>query len=80
MLNKAGIDVDMVVLSTRSHGFIRKEYPMERQLNYSICSVKIGNKNLLMDATEKYLAWGCSSESMLERTGPSDFQKPFWMD
>ncbi len=55
MLDKAGFDVDMVLLSTRDHGFIRKEYPASRQFNYVICSAKIGGKTLLLDATEKYL-------------------------
>ncbi len=55
MLDKAGFEVEMVLLSTRDHGAIRMQYPMERQLNYVIVSVKIGDKILFLDATEKYL-------------------------
>ena len=55
MLQKAGLDVDMVLLSTRDHGFIRKAYPMRKQFNYVICVVYLDGKTLLLDATEKYL-------------------------
>lgn len=57
MLDKAGVDVDMVMLSTRDHGFIRQPYPMERQFNYVICAVKMNDKTMLLDATEKYLPY-----------------------
>jgi len=57
MLDKAGFEVEMVVLSTRDHGIIRQSYPSSRQFNYSICSIKLGGKTLLLDATEKYLPY-----------------------
>ncbi|GHN00015.1 hypothetical protein WSM22_15040 [Cytophagales bacterium WSM2-2] len=55
MLDKAGIDVTMVLLSTRDHGMVRESYPMQKQFNYTVCMVKDGDKILLLDATEKYL-------------------------
>ena len=57
MLQKAGFETDMVILSTRNHGFIRQEYPMTRQFNYVVCAVKVGEKTLFVDATEKYLPY-----------------------
>lgn len=57
MLQKAGLSVDMVLLSTRDHGFIREAYPMRRQFNYVICQVRLEGKTLLLDATEKYLPY-----------------------
>lgn len=57
MLQKAGLSVDMVLLSTRDHGFIREAYPMRRQFNYVICQVRLDGKTLLLDATEKYLPY-----------------------
>src|SRR3989337_153994 len=47
MLEKVNVPVDMVLLSTRDHGFIRQQYPMEEQFNYVICLVNIGDKKLL---------------------------------
>ncbi len=55
MLDKAGLEVDMVMLSTRDHGFVRQAYPMTKQFNYVICSVNLDGKTILLDATEKYL-------------------------
>jgi len=41
MLDKAEIDVTMVLLSTRDHGFIRESYPMQKQFNYAVCMVRL---------------------------------------
>lgn len=69
MLEKVGVPSDMVLLSTRDHGFIREQYPMERQFNYVICRVKIGDKTLFLDATEKYLPMGILPERCLNGQG-----------
>jgi hypothetical protein len=55
MLEKAGFEVDLVLLSTRDHGFVRKEYPMTRQFNYVICAVRNANTTTLLDATDRYI-------------------------
>lgn len=55
MLRKADLEADPVLLSTREHGFIREQYPMERQFNYVICAVKLDGKTKLLDATERLL-------------------------
>ncbi len=57
MLQKAGLETEMVMLSTRDHGFIRPEYPMRKQFNYVICAVKLEGKTILLDATERYLPY-----------------------
>lgn len=69
MLEKVDIDVDMVILSTRDHGFIRKEYPMAEQFNYAICVAHIDGKDILMDATEKLLPIGVLPERCLNGEG-----------
>lgn len=65
MLDKAGFDVEPIMLSTRDHGFIRRYYPMERHLNYVICSVVINDKRYYLDATERYLPLGVLPERCL---------------
>jgi hypothetical protein len=55
MLSKAKIPVDMVLLSTREHGFVREQFPMASQFDYVVCRAKIGEKYVLLDATETYL-------------------------
>lgn len=69
MLDKADIKVDMVLLSTRSHGMIRQNYPMTRQFNYAICAARIDDKILLLDATEKYLPYTVLPERCLNGQG-----------
>jgi hypothetical protein len=69
MLEKAGIEVNMVILSTRDHGFVRKEYPMSKQFNYVICAAMVGGKMILLDATEKYLPANVLPERCLNGQG-----------
>ncbi|HOX81662.1 MAG TPA: transglutaminase-like domain-containing protein [Chryseolinea sp.] len=69
MLEKAGIDVELVLLSTRDHGFIRQSYPMEEQLNYVVCLVRLDGKPIFLDATEKYIPVGVLPERCLNGEG-----------
>lgn len=69
MLDKAGIAVDMVLLSTRSHGFIRQSYPMTRQFNYIVCAARIDGKVILLDATNKHLPYSILPDRCLNGQG-----------
>ena len=69
MLEKIDIPVEMVLLSTRDHGFVRQQYPMSSQFNYVICSVTLGDKILLLDATDRYLPMGILPERCLNNHG-----------
>jgi hypothetical protein len=69
MLKKAGIDCDMILLSTRDHGFIRKNYPMDRQFNYVVVGAYIDGVIVLLDATEKYLPVNILPERCLNGEG-----------
>lgn len=55
MLQKADIKADPVLISTRDNGFIREQMAVGNQFNYVICAVRLGDKVLLLDATEKTL-------------------------
>ncbi|MBT1706926.1 transglutaminase-like domain-containing protein [Fulvivirgaceae bacterium PWU5] len=69
MLEKLDIPVDMVLLSTRDHGFVREQYPMASQFNYAVCSVTLGDKALLLDATDRFLPMGILPERCLNGQG-----------
>lgn len=69
MLEKAGFRVDMVLLSTRDHGFVRKQYPMSRQFNYVVCRVFVKDEPIFLDATEKYLPINVLPERCLNGEG-----------
>lgn len=69
MLEKVDVPVEMILLSTRDHGFIRQQYPMRRQFNYVICSVKLGDRTMLLDATDRFLPMGAIPERCLNGQG-----------
>ncbi len=69
MLRWAGFETDLVVLSTRDHGYIRQQFPAKSQFNYVICAVKIDGKMLLLDATEKYLPFDILPDRCLNGQG-----------
>jgi hypothetical protein len=62
MLQKAGIQVEMVLLSTRGNGFTQPEFPTLRQFNYTICLAYLDTVQIFLDATEKYLPWNVLPE------------------
>lgn len=55
LLKHLKFDASPVALSTRDNGIISEFFPSIRQLNYAIVTVKIGEKQYFLDATEKYL-------------------------
>lgn len=58
LLRSAGIDANPVILSTRSHGKIKYDYPYNHFFNYVVVLADIDGKLTLTDATEIY----CSNE------------------
>lgn len=69
MLDKAGFTVEPILLSTRDHGFIRQNIPISRQLNYVVCSVKLNDKRIMLDATQRFLPMGILPERCLNGEG-----------
>lgn len=69
MLDKAGINVSPVLISTRDHGFVRETSALSSQFNYVICMARIGDKYLLLDATDQLLATGVLPERCLNGQG-----------
>jgi hypothetical protein len=69
MLEKAEINVRPVLLSTRDHGFVRESFPVSTQFNYVVSCVKLGDKNILLDATQKLLPIGMLPEKCLNGSG-----------
>jgi hypothetical protein len=55
MLRAAGLDVDPILVSTRSNGFINPVHPSQSQFNHVIAGVHLGEDILLVDATQKLL-------------------------
>ncbi len=58
LLNAAGIDTDMMVLSTRNNGLPKKSHPVMSDFNYLVAKADIDGNSYLLDATQKYLPFG----------------------
>lgn len=69
MLEKLGLDVRPVLISTRDHGFIRESIPASTQFNHTLCLVNVADKKILLDATEKLLPVGVLPERCLNGNG-----------
>ncbi len=69
MLEKADVPVSAVLVSTRDHGLIREATPASTQFNYVIAAALVGDKTLLLDATEKLLPSNLIPERCLNGKG-----------
>jgi hypothetical protein len=69
MLQKAGLKSSPVLLSTRKHGIINPFYPQFRQFNDVICMVKLGEKKILLDASDRGLPMNALPERCLNGEG-----------
>jgi hypothetical protein len=81
MLEKAEINVAPVFISTRDHGYVRETMPVSSQFNYVLCVSKIGDKSILIDATDKFLPIGVLPERCLNGNGFVVSKEGFqWVD
>jgi Domain of Unknown Function with PDB structure (DUF3858)/Domain of Unknown Function with PDB structure (DUF3857)/Transglutaminase-like superfamily len=58
MLRHEKINADPVILSTRDNGFANPIYPLLSRFNYVVAKVNIDSKDLYLDASEPWLAFG----------------------
>lgn len=52
LLRSVGINGDPVLISTRAHGKIQDMYPILNQFNYLLARVKLGSRQIFLDATD----------------------------
>ncbi|AKD54452.1 transglutaminase domain-containing protein [Spirosoma radiotolerans] len=69
LLREMDIDANPVILSTRSHGRISELYALLKKFNYVVAHVSVGGKDMLLDATDVYLAPGVLPVHCLNGTG-----------
>jgi hypothetical protein len=81
-LNAAGLNTEVVILSTRSNGVINKLYPVITEFDYVIAKVNIGDKSYLLDATDPLLSFGMLPLRCLNDQGRViSLTKPsYWLD
>lgn len=81
MLRKANIVADPVLISTRNHGAVREQFPISSQFNYVITCARIGEKNILLDATDRTLPINLLPERCLNGRGyVISKERQGWMD
>jgi hypothetical protein len=58
MLRHEGIQADPFILSTKENGFANAVYPLLAEYNYVICVAYLGDKTVLLDASQAFNDFG----------------------
>ncbi len=69
LLKNADIDASPVLISTKNHGAVFKEYPMIYFFNHALCSVNIRGNYFLFDATDPFRSKNMLSIQDLNKWG-----------
>lgn len=69
LLRELGFNSDPVLISTRTHGFVRENLPISDQFNYVICAVTLNNNSVLLDATSPAYPIGVLPDKCLNGKG-----------
>jgi hypothetical protein len=81
MLRAAGIDADPILISTRGHGLVNPAYPILDKFNYLIAGAWIGDRVVLLDATDRQYPAGMLPERCLNGQGRVISEKrPSWIN
>lgn len=54
LLRRLNIEANPAIISTKDNGEINEAFPLLNKFNYTIAQAKIGGKDILMDATERF--------------------------
>lgn len=57
LLTANGLEAEPVLISTRAHGPLLKEYPFVSSFNYVVLRVNAGGEKFLVDGTQRFLAF-----------------------
>jgi hypothetical protein len=81
-LNAAGLNAEVVLLSTRDNGIVNKIFPVISEFNYVIAKVDIDGKSYLLDACDPILPFGLLPLHCINDQGRvMPLNKPsYWID
>jgi transglutaminase-like putative cysteine protease len=54
LLRRLNIEANPAIISTRSNGEVNEQFPLRSKFNYMIAQAKVGGKDIVMDATERF--------------------------
>jgi hypothetical protein len=69
LLRAMGYDAHPVILSTRSHGKINTEIALLNRFNYVVAHLVVKGQDMLLDATDQYVALGTLPKRCLNKQG-----------
>ncbi|MBO0930508.1 DUF3857 domain-containing protein [Fibrella aquatilis] len=69
LLRDLDIDANPLILSTRDHGRINETYGLLRKFNYVVAHLVVGGKDMMLDATDRFVKPGMLPERALNSTG-----------
>ncbi len=69
LLNTAGVQAYPVLLSTRDHGKVHKDYPFQQFLNYEVVLIYLDNMPVLLDGTEPLSPFGMLPARCINESG-----------
>ncbi len=69
LLQSADLDANPLIISTKENGLVTKIYPLYNQFNHILAQVKIGEKDILMDAINKYRPYNLLDKNDLKPSG-----------
>jgi hypothetical protein len=79
MLRELDLPANPVILSTRSNGFLTKEYPLIGKFDYVVAQVEVNGKDMLLDATNKFRKMGVLPLGCLNGEGRLIGAKSRWI-
>jgi hypothetical protein len=81
-LSAADLNVEALVLSTRSNGAINDLHPVISDFNYVVAKVNIGESTYLLDASQPFLPFGLLPHHCMNERGRviSLKKKSYWYD
>lgn len=81
LLKTFGLDAFPILTSTRDHGKMYQHYPLIDQFNYVLVGVKMGEKIVLLDATDPLLTVNMPRPNALNKLGWAvDLEHLSWID
>ena len=69
LLNKADINAVPILFSTRDNGLVKKDFPFVDQFNMVMAYVKVNNRYLVLDATDKITYYKLVPEKVVNTNG-----------
>lgn len=69
LLKSADLEANPLIISTKGNGIVTKSYPLYSQFNHVLAQVKIGEKDILLDAISNFRPYNLLGKNDLKAEG-----------